>query len=338
MGARAGIPELRGKRVLVTGGTGFVGRHLLAFLSESGAEITCLTRAASRTQGLPPGVRLIRGDLLSGQGLEEALDGQYAVIHLAALLFGLGWQDYLRGNALAADRLGRALGRKGEVERLVLVSSLAATGPSAVSPGVEDHTPPAPASAYGWSKFMAEQVLARHAGERMVALRPPIIYGSGDQGLLPYFRAARMGLVPTPGWRRSFPVSVIHVHDVVRAVLCCLNPAAAGVYHCNDGAEHDMTGIGLAMAKAMGRKARAVGLPLPLMGAAAVLCAPFGHVLARLGRRAPSWNVDKYREARQPGWLCAGGRIRRELGFAPTVPLAEGLREAVRGYRAAGML
>lgn len=330
------LPDLRGLRVLVTGGTGFLGRRLLAALAETGAEVACLARASSRTQGLPPATRVVRADLVSGQGLKEAVAGQDAVIHMAALLFGLGWQDYLRGNALAADRLGQALRGSG-VERLVLVSSLAATGPCAVSPGVEDHTPPAPASAYGWSKLMAEQTLGRHVGDGMVVLRPPIIYGSGDQGLLPYFRAARMGLVVTPG-RRPFPVSVIHAHDAARAVLRCLSPAAHGVYHCNDGAEHDMAGLGLAMAEAMGRTARAVGLPLPLMAAGAALCGLAGHVLTRMGRRAPSWNMDKYREASRAGWLCAGARIRRELGFVPAVSLREGLREAVDGYRAAGLL
>lgn len=330
---------LHGLRVLVTGGTGFVGRHLLRALDEAGAQVSCLVRAASNTAGLPTSVRPVLADLTGGQGLDKAVQGQDMVIHMAALLFGLGWQDYLRGNAQAAQRLGAALRRSGgSVRRVVLVSSLAATGPSAVSPGVEDHTPPAPVSAYGWSKFMAEQALGRAAGDSMVTLRPPIIYGSGDRGLLPYFRSARLGLVVTPGLGRPFPVSVIHVRDMVSAILCCLQPQAQGVYHCNDGAEHSMAHMGLRMARLMGRTARHLSLPLPVMGAAAAATGLAGQVMARLGMRTPSWNMDKYREARQPGWLCRGTRIREELGFSPVVGLEEGLREAIEGYKTLGWL
>ncbi|MDD4702420.1 MAG: NAD(P)-dependent oxidoreductase, partial [Desulfovibrio sp.] len=189
--------HLEGVRVLLTGGTGFVGRHLLPQLLKAGAQITCLTRASSRTSGLPQGVAVAQADLASGQGLAEALDGQDMVIHMAALLFGLGWQDYLRANARAAATLAEAIHTadqaaatrgQGGIKRLVLVSSQAATGPSGTAPGVSDTARPAPVSAYGWSKVLTEQILGRALGDRMVTLRPPIIYGSGDKGLLPVFK------------------------------------------------------------------------------------------------------------------------------------------------------
>ena len=84
-----GFSHLSGKKVLVTGGTGFVGRHLLPRLLESGARVTCLTRAASRTEHLPGDVAVARADLGTGHGLAAALAGQDVVIHMAALLFGL---------------------------------------------------------------------------------------------------------------------------------------------------------------------------------------------------------------------------------------------------------
>ena len=147
-----GFSHLSGKKVLVTGGTGFVGRHLLPRLLESGARVTCLTRAASRTEHLPGDVAVARADLGTGHGLAAALAGQDVVIHMAALLFGLGWQDYLRANALAArvivnalaevDAAGQGSGQGGPA-RFVLVSSLAASGPSDCPPGVADDVLPA---------------------------------------------------------------------------------------------------------------------------------------------------------------------------------------------------
>lgn len=353
------LPSLQGKRVLLTGGTGFVGRHLLPRLLEAGAEVTCLTRAASRTGHLPQGVDTARADLSTGQGLEAALTGKDVVIHMAALLFGLGWQDYLRANALAARSMAAAMARlaaagEHETPRFVLVSSLAATGPSAEAPGVGDAAPAAPVSAYGWSKLLTEQILGRALGRRLVTLRPPIIYGSGDKGLLPVFKGVlRAGLAVSPGAGRDFPVSAVHADDMARAVLCACQPEAEGVYHLNDGGVYTMAGfcraMGAAVDAALGRaprRVRILRMPLPIMACTAGLSTAFAVAADALAarfagrrlRRAPAWNLDKYREARQPGWLCDGSRLRRELGFAPRVSLEAGMAEAVEGYRREGWL
>ncbi|WP_298031243.1 NAD(P)-dependent oxidoreductase [uncultured Desulfovibrio sp.] len=354
--AEQGFPHLSGKRVLVTGGTGFVGRHLLPRLLENGARVTCLTRAASRTEHLPGDVAVARADLGTGHGLAAALAGQDMIIHMAALLFGLGWQDYLRANAMAArvivntlaevDAAGQGSGQGGPA-RFVLVSSLAASGPSNCPPGVADDVLPAPVSAYGWSKLLVEQILGRALGDRLVTLRPPIIYGSGDRGLLPVFKGAARGFAVSSGAFREFPVSAVHARDMAQAVLLCCGAAARGVYHVNDGGLYDMSRFCRIMGEALGRgKLRVLHLPLPLMAVTAGLASCGGMLWARLAReftgrapvRAPNWNLDKYREARQTGWLCDASRIRRELGYEPRVSLAEGMAEAVEGYRREGWL
>ena len=353
-------PHLAGKKVLLTGGTGFVGRHLLPQLLAAGAEITCLTRAASRTGHLPQGVATVQANLTTGEGLEAALQGKDVVIHMAALLFGLGWQDYLRANALAARSMTGVLaglaaeGRLGDNFRFVLVSSLAATGPSGVAPGVGDFAPTAPVSAYGWSKMLTEQVLGRALGQSLVTLRPPIIYGSGDKGLLPVFKGViRAATAVSPGAGREFYVSAVHATDMAQAVLCACKPEARGVYHLSDGEAYTMSvfceGMGAAMDNVMGRaprKVRMVRMPLPVMACTAGLSTAFAVVADAVAnrllghglRRAPAWNLDKYREARQAGWLCDNSRIRAELGFAPSVNLEAGMTEAIEGYRREGWL
>ena len=324
---------LSGKKVLVTGGTGFVGRHLLPRLLAAGAHVTCLTRAASRTGHLPADVAVARADLRTGEGLAEALAGQDVVIQMAALLFDV---------EAAAQGSG-----KGLPARFVLVSSLAATGPSDCPPGVADNAVPAPVSAYGWSKLLVEQILGRALGDRLVTLRPPIIYGSGDKGLLPVFKGAARGFAVSPGAFRDFPVSAVHARDMAQAVLLCCKDTARGVYHINDGGLYSMAHFCRVMGAALGRpRLRVIHLPLPLMAVTAGLASSGGLLWARLSRclpsrapqRAPNWNLDKYREARQAGWLCDAARIRRELGYEPRVSLAEGMAEAVEGYRREGWL
>ncbi|MDR1776605.1 MAG: NAD(P)-dependent oxidoreductase [Desulfovibrio sp.] len=341
--------SLRGKNVLVTGGTGFVGGHLLPLLVQAGAHVACLSRNASAAARLPAGVAVFRADLGTGEGLERAFreaGGPDVVIHMAALLFGLSWQDYLRANASAARSLFSVLDRA-DPERVVLVSSLAAVGPCAHAPGRAEDVAPAPVSAYGWSKLLAEQIL-RPLGDRLVIVRPPIIYGSGDRGLLPVFRGALRGVAVSPGLGREFPVSALHAEDVARAVLCVCAPQARGVYHLDDGRRHTMASFCQALGQALyecagrpaGGRVRVLRLPLPLMAVSAGICTAAAQLAARFVplQRAPNWNFDKYREARQEGWLSDASRIRRELGWEAGISLADGLREAARGYLRDGWL
>jgi nucleoside-diphosphate-sugar epimerase len=326
------VSDFLPQRILLTGGTGFVGRHLARTLAGR-TELSCMVRATSRTDHLPPGTRVFQADIAGGQGIDAAMAGQDCLIHLAATLFSTSWRNYLRDAALLAQRLGNAAQRAG-IQRIVVVSSLAATGPSAQSPGVADHALPAPVSAYGWSKYLAELAFARELGDpaRLVVLRPPIIYGSGDKGLLSYFKSAKFGFIATPS--RNFPVSAVHVRDAVQGILCCLKPEAHGVYHVNDGAEHTMASLGLAIAAALGRKALVLRMPRPILAVSAALASFAAH----LGMPSSPWNIDKYRESCAEGWLCSAVRIAAELGYAPSMPLREGIADAVVGYKALGWL
>ena len=320
-------------RVLLTGGTGFVGRHLAQALADK-VQLSCLLRATSHGELLPRGTRLCYASLESGSGLDEAMRGQDCLIHLAGTLFGASWQSYLQGNVGMARQLGAAARRAG-LRRVIMVSSLAATGPCGQSPGVDEQSVSAPVSAYGWSKYMAELALKQELAPEteFVVLRPPIIYGAGDKGLLPCFRAARLGLVTSPGLR-DFPLSLVHVSDAVQALLCCLQNRASGLYHVNDGAEHSMASLGRAMAAVFGRKALVLRTPRPVLAVSAALA----DLSVRLGLPQSPWTLDKYREARQAGWLCSATRISSELGYAPTLALRAGLEQSIAGYRHLGWL
>lgn len=334
------LTALAGQKVCVTGGAGFLGRHLLPQLLQSGAEVTCIVR--SRAANLPASVKRINADCADAGAIASAVQSQDTIIHMAGLLFGANWHAYLQANAAIAENIGQAAVQAG-VQRVVFVSSLAAAGPCGTAPGRNEGIPPEPVSAYGWSKLMSEAVLGKHLGKRLVILRPPIIYGSGDKGLLPLFRSCARGFGVSP---RHFPVSLIHASDCARAILLACGADASGVYHLNDGAMHTMDGICQAMAAAQGRShVRVLHPPHCLMrlsaGLSTAACAAAAGIARLLGcqePRPPAWNLDKYLESAQTGWLADAGKIGRELGFIPQTEIKAGMAEAVQGYRREGWL
>lgn len=333
---------LTGLSISVLGGAGFLGRHLLPLLLAAGARVSCLARPSRKPRQVPPGARLLFADCESGQGLEAAFAGQDIVIHMAGLLFGASWRDYFRANVGSAENIVRAMKRTGAPEKLIFISSLAAAGPCAKIPGKSEADAPAPVSAYGWSKLAAEYRLKAALKERLVILRPPIIYGSGDRGLLPLFKSAARGLAISPGLGRRFPVSAIHADDAARAIILACRKDAAGAYHLCDGQIYDMAGFCRAMGRAMGREKLFVArMPLPLMAASAAAGTGLAMLAKMAGLRklaSPHWNFDKYRESREAGWLADSSLIRESLGFEPKMDIDSGMAEAVAGYRALGWL
>lgn len=341
--------ELTGRKVCVTGGTGFLGGHLLPLLLEAGAEITCLARPSQKPRHLPAGVSLKEGDCVSGAGLKDAFANQDIVIHMAAMLFGCAWQDYLSANARAAENISEIMSQlppESRPVRIIHVSSLAAAGPCALAPGLAETARPAPVSAYGWSKLFSEKLLLAAPVKKIVVLRPAIIYGSGDGGLLPVFRGVKKGIGVSPGFGRQFPISAIHAHDAARAIIMACADQAEGVYHLSDGQIYNMDVFCKAMATALGKNGVFMAhMPLWIMGVSAMWCSGFAGMAGYWAKKSgsgpykpPHWNLDKFREARQAGWLANSGRIQRELGFGAVMSLEMGMAEAVAGYRRAGLL
>ena len=115
--------------ILITGGTGFIGSHVVERLVAEGAAVRCLVRSAARSRSLPQAnIEITYGDLVSGDGLAAALRGVTTVIHLAGVTKARRTADYHAGNAIATANLVAAANG---LARFVHVSSLAAAGPSA---------------------------------------------------------------------------------------------------------------------------------------------------------------------------------------------------------------
>jgi len=328
-------------KILVTGATGFLGTRIVDLLREGGHDVRALVRATSDTRALAArGVELALGSLEKGEGVREAARGGVdCVIHAAGGGKVRTVAEIYASNTDTTKELLRAWDDSGAASRgarFVLVSSLAAHGPSDDGEPREPEAPNNPRSHYGKSKALAEEaVLARSADFPVTIVRPPGVYGPGDTRMRALFRiAARRGFLPMVG--HGHTASWVYVDDCARAIVlgATKETPSARRYFVEDGHVYGEDELARCIGAAVGRKLKVVHLPPWVLAAVGALSEAYSHVV----RRATPIHRDKMRDVVQAHWVCSAARTREELGWEPQVMLAEGTRRAAESYRAEGQL
>jgi dihydroflavonol-4-reductase len=318
----------------VTGGTGFVGAHLVAALQARGDRITCLVRRPALAERLGwRDVRLVRGDLDDVNALREGCADADIVFHVAGKIFARDALEFMTTNRDGTANVLEAAGERG-VTRFVLVSSLAAAGPTVPGRPIDEQRPPAPVTDYGRSKLAAE-VLVRAMPFPWTIVRPPVVYGEWDRGTLTIFQLARRRFMPVFG-DGSQELSVIHADDLARALIAAgTTPATAGrVYFAAHPTTTTSRALALACGRALGNTPHIV--PIPAFVARGVLWTVGS--LAHLAGRATLLSADKANEYLAPAWTCRPDALMRDGNWRATIDLESGLRRTAAWYREAGWL
>ena len=315
--------------VLVTGGTGFIGTHLVRRLLDAGRPVRCLVR---KRRNLPAGAEAVEGDLTSGAGIAEALRGADTVIHLAGVTKALQPADYYAGNARATRNLAAAMAGMGL--RLVHVSSLAAIGPSPDGRPVGEDAPPHPVSTYGKSKLEAEGAVRELAPDAVI-VRPPVVYGPGDTDVFQLLKSISKGFVlQIAGGERWF--SAIYVKDLVEGILAAAGNAraAARAYFLANARPVSWSEFGAIAAGIMKRTPRVVSMPVVVARAAGWGAEMWSRVTGTPG----ILSREKVAEAQCGWWTCDTRRAAAELGFQAPTSIEQGLAETLAWYKEAGWL
>jgi nucleoside-diphosphate-sugar epimerase len=322
--------------ILVTGGTGFIGTHLVRRLAASGQSVRCLVRRQARPRNLPAGVAAVYGNLISGEGLPEALDGADTVIHLAGVTKALAPADYYAGNARATRNLvvalAGALASRGP--RLVHVSSLAAIGPSPDGTPIHEDAEPHPLTHYGKSKLEGERAVRELAPDAVI-VRPPVVYGPGDTDVFQMLKSISKGFVlQIAGGERWF--SAIYVADLVEGLMAAAGSTAASgrTYFLAHAKPVSWSQFGAAAARVMNRMPRVLEVPAAIAHAAG-----WGaEIWSQITRKPGIMSREKVAEAQCRFWTCDVGRAARELGFEAPTLLEDGLAQTLAWYKEAGWL
>ena len=324
-------------RVAVTGGTGFIGSHLLAALAARGDNVRCLLRPTSNPAALPAAVEPVLADhLADSAALERLVRGADVLVHLAGLTRSWTPRALYEVNRGGTAALCAAVARVcPTLRQLILVSSQAAVGSSSRHRPRRENDPPAPVTAYGRSKLSAERVRLRYPRLPVTVIRPPAVYGPGDRDIFVYFRLVRSGLRPELVPAR--PMSMIYVGNLIDALLLALDcPQHAGqrVYHVADHGAVTMSMVARWIEAAYGRRALRIPVPQSALAVAGLPLAAAGLVL----RRDLLLSRDKLRQIAQPAWLLATGRIATQLGYRPRLATREAIAVTAQWYLDHGWL
>jgi len=332
------MEQVEHQNVLVTGGTGFVGSHLVESLLQQGSTVTCLVRDPAHLRWIKGlDVRLIKGDCSLPGSLASAVKDVSLVFHVAGLTKARRAREYYEVNQLGTRNILEACARHNPgISKFILVSSLAAAGPSGVGTPVKDTDSPRPVSDYGKSKLLAEEEAMRYKDRfPVVILRPSAVYGPRDADMYELFRWAAKGLwVELSGGDRF--INPCFVKDLASALLLAAEKktASGSIYFVAEDRPYSWPEFREALLSSGGVKARTIKIPCwaaYLMGLASELGSVFTS-------RPALTNRQKVREAVQRYWTCDLTKIENELGFRAAFPLEKGLKITWEWYRKQGWI
>jgi dihydroflavonol-4-reductase len=322
---------------LVTGGTGFLGTHLLRRLTE---EAGATPRLRVLVQSQPPawlralGVEIVTGSVTSAEDVKRALEGVGQIYHLAGLVSHLPddahrmYAVHVEGTRLVCEAAVRA-----GVRRIVMASTSGTVAVSRRADEVADEESPTPIELvtrwpYYASKLYQEEAARRACGDKveLVTLNPSLLLGPGDDRLsstrpILQFLARDIALMPAGG------LNVVDARDVAALLVTAMDRGTAG-------ARYLVGAVNWTFAELFGRLERLTKVPAPkvkITGDLAFWAARAQAGLFRqLGRRVPV--EPQSVEMAQHFWYFDSGKAARELGFLPRDP-ADTLRDTVKYLR-----
>jgi UDP-glucose 4-epimerase len=308
------LDALRGRRILVTGGAGFIGTHLVRRLEQAGIPYSATSHVTPAPAGA--GGRWIPLDLSDAAAVEAVVAAERpdVVFHLAGVLGAdrsLAFAERaVQGNFLASHQLLTALGRSARPRRIVLVGSSEEYGRQESVPYTED-MPTRPVSPYSASKAAVTQfALLYHVLHALpvVVLRPFVVYGPGQRPpmLVPALMHALARGVPFPMTAGEQTRDFVYVGDVVAALIAAAvaDDAAGEVFNVCSGEERSIRDV--------------AELAVRVAGAA--------EDALRIG-------AVPYRQNEVWRLVGSNAKARGVLGWSPRVPLEDGLRQTWNACR-----
>lgn len=316
-------------KVFVTGGTGFLGLHLIEALAARNAEISCLVRkdlplrkADVFKQLIKWGVKLKFGDILDQDTLCKILESDYDYIfHLAGVVAAKNTEDYEKININGTRNLLQAIKKANvSIKRLIFMSSISAMGAIRSRKPLNEEVIPKPSTPYEISKYKGEQLVEifhKESAVPVTVVRAPMIYGYGEHsGFLKLVRLVEKGMIPVLSDDVSFPL--VYVKNLVNGLILCAEGSKKNfdIYIISDKRTYTFTEVAEVIADYLNVKPIRLRVPSVLLKVVNAEYLRYAISNVRL-------SVDK---------------ALRELNYKPLDSIQQGIKETIQFYVLKGLL
>jgi dihydroflavonol-4-reductase len=316
----------------VTGGTGFIGSHLIERLLSKGYHVRALVRNPKKLgflKDLP--IEIIEGDLFSNAALEKAIEGADFVYHVAGLVAAHSKKEFYIGNRDATKNMIEITARVNpNIKKFIHISSQTAVGPGNGMTAVNESVTPNPLTTYGKSKLAAEHEVLKFKEKLPVTiLRVSAVYGPRDTATFDYFKSAYMGVELLIGFRDTY-VSLVHSSDLVTGIILAGESEKANgqIYFLGSEQYYTWNEIGYVTKSVLQKKLLRVRVPkLLVFGIAGI-----SQIASKFKSKPSVLNFEKAFDLIQENWCCDVTKAKTELGYNQEVSLAEGVKETIKWY------
>jgi nucleoside-diphosphate-sugar epimerase len=326
------------EKVLVTGGSGFIGSRLIKKLVDLDYQVTAILRKTSKREHLPlDDIDVVEIDLLDYHGILDyfTLHRFDYVIHTAGITKALKKEDYYIHNTKITKYLIDALLKiSWKPQKFIFISSQASHGTyKALQRPIKITDIQNPLTTYGKSKLLAERYIEEHYHNPFVIIKPTSVYGPRDKDFLIVMKLISKGF---EGYIGTEPqkLSFIYVDDLVNAIISTIALPYTGEFLLSDGKKYIDEDLGRYIKKALGKKTIKIRVPIAI----AYIAAFFSDLLARIIGKPTAFNLEKMKELKAKNWLCDPTPFFETFHFIPCYDLQKGIKETVEWYKENGWL
>ncbi len=323
---------------VVTGGTGFVGSHLVDLLLNKGFEVRCITRKSSNLRWLKnKEVEIYDCGLFDKDKLKDVIKGANYLFHVAGVVRSKTKEGFFKGNVDTTKNLLEVTAEVNpDIEKIVIVSSLTACGPSPDGKPVTEETEPRPITTYGRSKLEEEKVAKSYMDKLPITIcRAPALYGERETDIYAMFKSFQKGIMTLVGFNNK-KLSLLTGRDFVNGLyLAALSDKTSGeIYFVSSEEIYDWNMISDEMEKAIGKKAIRIRIPhfiIYIVGAIA-------HFFNFFTSKPATFNLEKAKDFVQENWTCDVAKAKRDFNYKQQISLSDGMKNTVDWYRKSGWL
>ena len=318
---------------VVTGGTGFVGSHLVDLLIKNGFTVRCIIRKTSNLrwlEGKP--VEIYDCGLFDTEKLKNVLDGADYVYHVAGVVKSKKPKGYFIGNVETTKNLLSVVAEvTPNLKRFVIISSQTTTGPSLDGKPVNEKTVCRPITTYGKSKFEAEKLAKKYMDKIPITIcRAPAVFGERDTEILIYFKTFNKGITTRIGFDKK-TISLIHVLDLVDGIYkSSIEDNAKGqTYFISSEKLYSWEEIGTVTSSVLNKNPITIKFPHFLV----FIIAAFAQFFSLFGKKAATLNIEKAKDITQKNWICDTSKAVNELGYKQNISLEKGIKRTCDWYK-----